>query len=136
MGQIQFTIVDAWETKQITRLYQEAGWWKDEYNPLEIPGLVKASFRFVIGITEDTQETVAMGRIISDGVSVGIIQDMCVLIQCRGMGIGTQLLRYLVNIAKEAGLKNIFLVAEPGTCTFYEKSGFISNKNQIFLLHT
>jgi ribosomal protein S18 acetylase RimI-like enzyme len=136
MNHIQFTIVESWNTNSIVRLYKEAGWWKEEYSPDEIPGLIKASYRFIVGIDVTSGETIAMGRIISDGISIGIIQDLCVHSDFRGKGIGQALLQSLVNEARKAGLLKIMLVAEPNTESFYKKSCFISNKNQIFLLHS
>jgi len=132
---IQFLITDIWDTDAIVTLYKEAGWWKDEYHPDEIPEFIRASFRFCVGVHQPDGETVATGRIISDGISTGIIQDMCVLKKFRGQGIGHQLLAYLIKTARDAGLFRIILVAEPGTTPFYEQSEFIADKNKIFLLY-
>jgi aralkylamine N-acetyltransferase len=136
MNKIQFSIVETWEPEPIMQLYKDAGWWMDEYDPGEIPWLIQGSYRFIVGVAEKTHETMAMGRILSDGVCTGIIQDMCVLNKYRGHGIGQELLKYLIKAAIDAGIFKIFLVAETGTREFYEKSGFISNNNQIFLLNT
>jgi GNAT superfamily N-acetyltransferase len=135
MYDLHFIITDQWDVSSIVALYTDAGWWKAEYDPQQVPGLIQASFRFCVGIFRKTGETVAMGRIISDGITTAIIQDMCVLKKYRGQGIGHQLLSVLIATAQKAGLSRIVLVAEPGTVPFYEKSQFIADKNKIFLLY-
>ena len=134
MTNIQFLIVTSWDSESIIQLYSEAGWWRNDYDPAEIPNLILGSFIFMVGIDQDTQKTVAMGRIISDRLSTAIIQDMCVLHQYRGEGIGRKLLAELTSAAAKSGINRIMLVAETGTREFYKKSGFKSNYNQIFLL--
>lgn len=132
---VSFISVKNADIDSILKLYRDAGWWKEEYDPKEIPRLIESSFIFIIGLSKETQEIIAMGRVISDGV-YGIIQDLCVLKKYRGKGIGKLLIDFMIDSAKNAGLFRIILVAEPGTEFLYQKSGFISDRNQIFLLHT
>lgn len=131
---IHFIIIDSWDSDSVIRLYKDAGWWKDDYSPDDIPKIIKESFRFCIGINTNTGETIATGRIISDGVSTGYIQDLCVLKQSRGIGVGSFLLQYLINIAGSAGLNQIILVAEPDTTGFYERAGLVSLERKTFFL--
>jgi len=133
MKEVIFNTVTEWEPESIIRLYKSAGWWADEYDPGEIPHLIRSSYRFVVGYFKGERDTVAMGRILSDNIATAIIQDMCVLDAYRNQGIGEKLLSYLVNITKEAGNFSIYLVAEPDTSGFYVKSGFIPYKNKIFI---
>jgi ribosomal protein S18 acetylase RimI-like enzyme len=65
-----------------------------------------------------------MGRVISDGASDGYIQDVVVLPEFRGRGIGREIIRRLTDRCVAAGLTWIGLVAEPGTQKFYETLGF------------
>ena len=135
MSKITFKVVTEWESESIVTLYRSAGWWQDEYDSGSIPSLISSSYRFVIGYCNETNQTVAMGRILSDTVLTGVIQDMSVLKTYQSQGIGSSLLQFLVTIARNAGLSRIYLVAEPGTEGFYKKSGFITDDNKIFLLH-
>lgn len=135
MDEIYFFLTKNWDIESIIQLYKDAGWWKNEYNSDEIPFLIESSFLFTIGISIQSKKTIAMGRILSDGFC-GIIQDMCVLSECRGQGIGSKLLQFMVHSAINAGISRILLVAEPGTSSFYIKSGFILQKNKTFLLQT
>lgn len=130
---VTFHIVQSWVTAEIIALYRSAGWWEDWYDPHGVPSLISGSFLFATGVDQHSGKAIAMGRILSDQVHTGYIQDLCVLDSYRGMGIGRSLLAFLVSKGKEAGLHSIQLIAEPGTQSFYEKSGFITHKSLIFL---
>ena len=65
-----------------------------------------------------------MGRVISDGVSDGYIQDLVVLPEYRKTGVGRQIVATLVNKCVEPGISWIGLIAEPDTEKFYLPSGF------------
>ncbi|PKL60940.1 MAG: N-acetyltransferase [Methanomicrobiales archaeon HGW-Methanomicrobiales-4] len=133
---IEFKIVREWDCGEIVDLYRSAGWWEEYYDPNGIQLLISGSFIFMLGISTRTGKAVAMGRILSDRIKIGYIQDLCVLSELRGMRIGTNLLGALIQAGQSAGLSSLHLVAEPGTISFYEKSGFISEKGLIFLTKT
>ncbi|WP_319578118.1 GNAT family N-acetyltransferase [uncultured Methanospirillum sp.] len=132
---VTYQVVKGWNDDDIIALYRSAGWWRDYYDPSGIAPLIKGSFIFVVGIDSGTGRAVAMGRIISDGVGAGYIHDLCVLTEVRGMHIGAGILEFLVREAHAAGLSSLYLVAEPDTQSFYEKSGFISDNGLIFLTY-
>jgi ribosomal protein S18 acetylase RimI-like enzyme len=133
---VEFKIVHDWDSGDIIDLYRSAGWWEEYYDPRGIHPLITGSFIFMVGISIRTGRAVAMGRILSDGVQTGYIQDLCVLPSYQGMQIGTNLLAALILAGLKAGLSSLHLVAEPGTTPFYEKTGFISQKEMIFLTRT
>lgn len=119
---IQF--VQAWNVDEIVDLYRAGGWWRDEYDPLEIPRLILGSFLFAVAVDKKTGRAVGMGRIISDGVSDGYIQDLVVLPGYRRTGIGSLVVSNLVKKGVEQGISWIGLIAEPGTENFYMPFGF------------
>ena len=71
--------VDTWDKDEIVQLYRVGGWWKDEYDPDSLPGLIRGSFAFAVAIDRKTGHAIGMGRVISDGVFDGYIQDLVVL---------------------------------------------------------
>jgi GNAT superfamily N-acetyltransferase len=75
-----------------------------------------------------------MGRVISDGVSDGYIQDLVVMPEYRGTGIGAQIVSKLVKKCLEMGVSWIGLIAEPGTEKFYMSLGFSPMDRHIPLL--
>ena len=76
---ISVALVSSWDAREIVALYRAGGWWKDEYDPAEVPRLISGSFAFVVAADKNTGRAVGMGRVISDGVSDAYIQDLVVL---------------------------------------------------------
>ena len=121
---IAIQLVHSWDEVEIANLYRAGGWWKEEYDPEELPRLIKGSFLFAVAVNIKTGRAVGMGRVISDGVSDGYIQDLVVLPEYRKTGIGTQIVSTLVKKSIELGISWIGLIAEPDTEKFYLPSGF------------
>ncbi len=121
---VAIRLVHAWDEVEIADLYRAGGWWKEEYDQAEIPRLIQGSFLFAVAVDRKTGHAVGMGRVISDGVSDGYIQDLVVLPEYRKTGIGTQIISTLVKKCVERGISWIGLIAEPGTEKFYLPFGF------------
>jgi GNAT superfamily N-acetyltransferase len=121
---IAIQLVHSWDEVEIANLYRAGGWWKEEYDPEELPRLIKGSFLFAVAVNIKTGRAVGMGRVISDGVSDGYIQDLVVLPEYRKTGIGTQIVSTLVKKCIELGISWIGLIAEPDTEKFYLPFGF------------
>jgi len=125
---IEVRIVREWSPEEIRHLYRKAGWWKEEWDQEGIRQVISGSLAFAVGIDQETGGTVAMGRVISDGVSDAYIQDVVVLEGYRSLGIGRRLLAALVSACEKKGISWIGLIAEPGTEQFYEPAGFTRMK--------
>ena len=121
---IAIQLVHAWDELEIANLYRAGGWWKEEYDQRELPRLIRGSFLFAVAVDVKTSHAVGMGRVISDGVSDGYIQDLVVLPEYRKTGIGTQIVATLVKKCVERGISWIGLIAEPDTEKFYLPFGF------------
>ena len=122
--QIEVKIVDSWSEKEIVDLYKAGGWWKNSYDPAGIKRLIKGSFAFVVAIDKTTKKAIGMGRLISDGVSDAYIQDTIVLHEYRKMGIGSLIVKTLVDYCLSKGILWIGLIAEPDQDRFYSNLGF------------
>ncbi len=114
---------DSRTVDDIIALYKSGGWWTDDSKPEIIPDMVKGSFLF-LAATDNNGTMVGMGRAISDGVSDAYIQDVVVLKELRGTGIGREIIKTLTQKCAKAGIMWIGLVAEPGTEAFYAPLGF------------
>ncbi len=124
----QLQDADAATVEAIVGLYRSAGWWdessaEDARGRAVIPEMVRGSFCFLVARDVDGR-IVAMARAISDRVSDAYIQDVVVLPEWRGRGIGAEMVRRLARFCSERRLAWIGLVAEPGTQAFYEALGF------------
>ena len=121
---IAIQLVYSWDEVEIANLYRAGGWWKEEYDPKEISHLIQGSFLFAVAVDIKTGRAAGMGRVISDGVSDGYIQDLVVLPEYRKTGIGTRIVSTLVKKCVELGISWIGLIAEPDTEKFYLPFGF------------
>lgn len=120
---IQYETVLEAPTEAVVELYRAGGWWKESDRAREIiPRMIRGSFRFMVA--RSGGRIVGMGRVISDGASDAYIQDVVVLHDQRGKGIGRELVRRLADCCTDAGVDWVGLVAEPGTMPFYESLGF------------
>jgi len=120
---VKIQLADAWPEEEIIELYEAGGWWKEHYPPESIESIIEGSFAFAVAVNA-AGKAVGMGRVISDGTSDAWIQDVAVLQEWRGLGIGHDIIRALVDHCVRRGLCWIGLVAEPGTREFYTPLGF------------
>ena len=65
-------------------------------------------------------DAVGCGRLVRDGQ----IGRMAVLAKHRNLGIGGQLLRFMISFAKDKDINNIFLHAQKHAIPFYSRFGF------------
>lgn len=65
-----------------------------------------------------------MGRAISDRISDSYIQDVTVQENFRGRGVGTRIVRMIIERLHKDGIYWIGLIAEKGSHGFYEPIGF------------
>lgn len=132
---IRITLVRSWDAEEIIALYRAGGWWKDEYDPAEIPRLIVGSFAFAVAADSRSGRAVGMGRALSDGVSDAYIQDLVVLPQYRGRDLGTAIISRLVARCREDGISWIALIAEPGSEEFYRPLGFTRMEGHVPLIY-
>lgn len=109
---------------EIVSLYKDAGWWKDSYgeSPEFLEGIVAGSALFA-GAFENNK-MIGMGRALSDQASDAYIQDVAVLKEFQGRGIGKKIIQILIAGLNAWGVDWIGLIAQPGTTGFYENLGF------------
>ncbi|WP_300458909.1 GNAT family N-acetyltransferase [Desulfobacula sp.] len=124
LAELIITPIKSASQQELMRLYKEAGWWEPSYekHPEFLTGIVKDSALFV-GVFWG-ERLIGMGRALSDLASDAYIQDVTVLKEFRGKGIGKKIIQTLIKILKESGVDWIGLVAQPGTASFYTKLGF------------
>jgi len=128
-------LIHNWDEEEIADLYRAGGWWKDEYRPEDLPPMIRGSFAFAVASDPKTGRAIGMGRVISDGVSDGYIQDLVVLPQYRKRGIGRRIVAALVDKCLQSGITWIGLIAEPETGRFYQPLGFRTMDGHIPLIY-
>jgi GNAT superfamily N-acetyltransferase len=132
---VEIRLAATWDVDQIVDLYRAAGWWKETYDAAGLGPLMRGSFAFAVAVDRMTGRPVGMGRVISDGVSDGYIQDLMVLPGYRRHGIGGRIVRALLNKCKDAGIQWIGLVAEPGSEEFHRGNGFAAMPGHVPMIY-
>ena len=124
MQEVEYEAVTSAPVEEIIELYKAADWWQESAEARAvIPAMIRGSLCFMVARSLNGK-IVGMGRVISDGHSDAYIQDVVVLKDYRGRGIGGELVRRLTQFCAARKIAWIGLVAEPGTQDMYEKLGF------------
>ncbi len=123
---IEIIPVSSWNPDPVRLLYEIGGWLKrgSSLSRSEISSIISGSYVFVVAVDRMANDTIGMGRAISDGVSDAYIQDLVVKPEYRCRGIGTGIVKIIVRHCLDHGIEWIGLVAEPGSAQFYRPIGF------------
>jgi len=78
----------------------------------------------VISAHHDTT-LIGAGRLVSDGVLYAVVFDMIVTPDWQGRGVGSEILRRLLDRCDVTGIRDILLFAARGTEDFYRRHGFV-----------
>lgn len=105
------------------RLYETGGWWDDSWDDSYLTAVVARSFAFAAAVAPDGS-WVGMGRLITDGISDAYLQDIVVLPEWEGRGIGSSIVEMLVTVCRDHGITWIGTIAGPQTEYFYRRFGF------------
>lgn len=77
-------------------------------------------------------EVVGMGRLVGDGVMYWYLQEVIVLPEYQGKGIGTGIVNYLLEYIKkhteDETFTSVGLTAAEGKTSFYERFGFQNSR--------
>ena len=80
-------------------------------------------------------DIIGMGRLTGDGVTIFYIQDVIVLPEFQGQGVGKAIINRLIECVKEIALPgtniSIALFSEKGKEGFYQKFGFNALPNDM-----
>jgi GNAT superfamily N-acetyltransferase len=105
------------------RLYRSTGWTE----AFEVPDerLAASLMRAWYGVSALAGDRlIGGGLILSDGVLHALIVDVIVDPQWRGRGVGTGIMRRLVDHCREEGILQTQLFCARGRRHFYERLGF------------
>jgi GNAT superfamily N-acetyltransferase len=105
-------------------LFESTGW-NQEYKAS--PGLLLETLMnswFFVTVCHNSK-LIGSGRVISDGYIHALILDMIVLPNYKGCGIGTTILKILVNRCLQYGINDIQLFCAKGKKKFYSQHGFV-----------
>jgi GNAT superfamily N-acetyltransferase len=104
-------------------LFETTGWNASyRLKPDELARAADASWAVVSA--HEGGRLVGFGRVICDGVVHALILDMIVAPDRRGRGIGSEILRRLMERCRTEGIRDVQLFCAKGKSGFYGKNGF------------
>ncbi len=92
-----------------------------------------ANSLFIVGAYE-ADRLVGMGRIVGDGAVICYVQDLIVIPEVQGRGIGSTILECLKTFVKSLRMEHtemmLCLMCAKGRESFYKKHGFIARPTE------
>lgn len=92
----------------------------------------------VVAISKNS--VVGMGRFVGDGSMYWYLQEIIVLPEYQGLGIGTSIVNYLLEYIKrnteDGAFTSVGLTAAEGKESFYERFGFKNNRGMNIYIET
>lgn len=101
-------------------LREAVGWGRREY---EYPDLLRRCF-FYGGILNERGELIAFGYLVSMGLEHGYLEDVMVHPDYQGRGLGTMLVKAILQEARHRGTLIIAVSLDPENEGFYRGCGF------------
>ena len=99
-------------------------WSEDPYEQISLS--LKNDLYDIVAV--NSNEIVGMGRLIGDGAIFWYVQDVFILTEYQGKGIGTKIVNRLIDFVKKNSLPktevSLCLMCAQGKEGFYEKIGF------------
>ena len=114
----------------VIALREIVGWGNSPIHQIEVA--LENSW-YVMSVVHEGR-VIGIGRIVGDGVTICYIQDVIVLPEYQGKGIGTAIMKHLIAHIRKNGFENtritIGLFAAKEKEDFYEKFGFYIRPNE------
>lgn len=107
---------------EILNLYQSVGWINYTNNPNMLKNAYANSLK-ILGAYEN-EKLIGIIRIVGDGYSIVFIQDIIVLPEYQRHGIGTALLKKILEIYQNVYQKSLLTDNTDKTIQFYKSVGF------------
>ena len=110
----------------LLRLRESAGWGSPAVQQIEA-GIKNSLFTVVAKYNDDV---IGMGWLVGDGFTICYIQDVIVLPEFQGKGIGKAIVERLLKFIKDNGMSDthisVGLFSAKGKEGFYQKFGFVT----------
>jgi GNAT superfamily N-acetyltransferase len=118
------TLLDRLPTPAEHRRLAEAVGWTEAFDWDTVPTSLAGSLAGTVAL--DGDHVIGMGRLVGDGVKYFYVQDLAVLPEYQGAGIGTALLHRLLDLVASTAPSTAFvgLFATDGAIPLYRRREF------------
>lgn len=108
--------------EEIEPLYQSVGW----TSYLRRPGLLQKAYAASLKILSawDDDKLIGIVRAVGDGASILYVQDLLVLPEYQGKGVGSSLLKQMLACYPDVNQALLLTDDTEATVRFYENAGF------------
>jgi len=112
------------EPNEYFRLFESTGW-NHAYgaSEAELYSAIEASW-FTLSAYNRSDELVGFGRVVSDGLLYAFVCDMIIYPQYQLQGIGSMIMKAMLERCSEAGIRVVWLFSASGKSGFYRRHGF------------
>ena len=107
---------------EILNLYQSVGWINYTNNPNMLKNAYTNSLKILAAY--ENEKLLGIIRVVGDGYSIVFIQDIIVLPEYQSHGIGTALLKKILEIYRNVYQKSLLTDNMDETIQFYKSVGF------------
>lgn len=125
---IQYKLEKEIQLEKLIALYEDVGWTSYTQDLSVMEALVPNAYQVIAAWNEE--ELVGLIRSISDGVYILYIQDLLVRKSYQGKGIGSKLLKRMIQENINIRQKVLLTECEEKIMSFYEKNGFGAADNK------
>lgn len=109
------------EMNAILKLYNDVGWTAYTDNPEELLNAINHSLK--VWTVWDGDTLIGLARVVGDGYTIIYIQDILILNKYQGKGIGSKLIKLILEEYKD--IRQVVLLTEDSekTIGYYTKNG-------------
>lgn len=107
---------------ELASLYIQAGWMETADSEKMLCAVQSDSVWYVA--RDDADTLLGIGRFITDYARYAFIVDVIVVESSRGKGIGTAIMKEIINGCRNLGIDSVNLWPSKGKVPFYERLGF------------
>jgi N-acetylglutamate synthase-like GNAT family acetyltransferase len=119
--QIEYRYDKEIPSEKLIELYQ-ASKYNDWWSEVNVKAMI--NHRYIVLTAWDGDRLVGTVNVISDGVNLALLDDLVVHPDYRRQGIGSTLIRSVLDRLNQLNLDFIQLIPIPGKEPFFEKCGF------------
>lgn len=110
------------QIEKLAELYNDVGWYNYTANLVKLKKAFEQSLSIVSVWKEE--ELIGLVRVVGDGLTIIYIQDLLIKNRYQRQGMGSLLMKEVVDQFKDVRQKVLMTDDEPNTVAFYKKCGF------------